>query len=149
MAPASNFRSKTLMPSMAPEDFKIFVEEFGYQPQYMFNSLHLNQGMSQFSEVAKLAGVHKTDWSWATLLVDLDNDGLKDMFVSNGFKYNKMENDFAIAFKKMIAKYKGNVPDQVKQEWIDKAPSYKLKNCLLYTSPSPRDQRGSRMPSSA
>lgn len=128
MAPANNFRSKTLMPSMAPEDFKVYVDVFDYQHQYMFNSLHLNQGKSQFSEVAKLAGVHKTDWSWATLLADLDNDGLKDMFVSNGYKYNKMENDFSIEFKEMMAKYNGKIPEEVKAKWINKPPSYKLKN---------------------
>ncbi len=128
MAPANNFRSKTLMPSMAPEDFKIYVDVFDYQHQYMFNALQLNQGGSQFSEIAKLAGVHKTDWSWATLLADLDNDGFKDMFVSNGYKYNKMENDFSISFKEMVAKYKGKIPQDVKNEWINKPPSYKLKN---------------------
>ena len=128
MAPANNFRSKTLMPSMEPEDFKIFVDAFNYQYQYMFNSLHLNQGGGQFSEVAKLVGVHKTDWSWATLLADLDNDGYKDMFVSNGYMYNKMENDFSGDFKKMVAKYNGKIPEAVKAEWITKPPSYKLKN---------------------
>ena len=128
MAPANNFRSKTLMPSMSTEDFRVYVDLFGHQYQYMFNALHLNQGEGQFSEIAKLAGVHKTDWSWSTLLADLDNDGLKDMFVSNGYKYNKMENDFSIEFDKMMAKYNRKVPVEVKAEWLEKPPSYKLKN---------------------
>ena len=128
MAPANNFRSKTLMPSMSTENFNYFVKTLDYPYQYMFNAFHLNQGKGQFSEIAKLAGVHKTDWSWAVLLADLDNDGLKDMFVSNGYKYNKMENDFSISFKEMMAKYNGNVPLEVKAEWINKPPSYKLKN---------------------
>jgi len=128
MAPANNFRSKTLMPSMSTENFNYFVKTLDYPYQYMFNAFHFNQGEGQFSEIAKLAGVHKTDWSWAVLLADLNNDGLKDMFVSNGYKYNKMENDFSISFKEMMAKYNGNVPAEVKEEWINKPPSYKLKN---------------------
>ena len=129
MAPANNFRSKTLMPSMSTKDFFMLTRDFEYVHQYMFNSLQLNHGSNRFSEVAKLAGVAKTDWSWATLIADYDNDGLKDIFVSNGYKFNKLENDFSIAFKQMMASYpKGQIPQEVKQEWIQKPPSYKLKN---------------------
>ena len=131
MAPANNFRSKTLMPSMAPEDFNAFVNYFGYTYQYMFNALQINHGDNKFSEIGKLAGVHKTDWSWATLLADFDNDGLKDMFVSNGYKFNKMENDFSIEFKDMKQQYNDNIPDEIKQEWINKPPSYKLPNYIF------------------
>ena len=131
MAPANNFRSKTLMPSMAPENFYSFVNNFGYTPQYMFNALQINHGGNTFSEIAKLAGVHKTDWSWATLLADFDNDGYKDMFVSNGYKFNKMENDFSIEFKKMKQKYNGKIPDEIKKQWLNKPPSYKLPNYIF------------------
>ena len=131
MAPANNFRSKTLMPSMAPENFNVFVNQFGYPPQYMFNALQINQGNLNFSEIAKLAGVHKTDWSWATLLADFDNDTYKDMFVSNGYKFNKMENDFSIEFKKMKNQYKGGIPNDIKKEWLFKPPSYKLPNYVF------------------
>ena len=131
MAPASNFHSKTLMPSMQPEVFNALVNDFGYAHQYMFNALQLSHGEGKFSEIAKLVGVHKTDWSWATLLADFDNDGLKDMFVSNGYRYNKMENDFSISFKAMKTKYNGNIPDDKKEEWINRPPSYKLKNKIF------------------
>ncbi len=133
MAPANNFRSKTLMPSMSTRDFYLLTREFGYVHQYMFNSLQLNNGNNRYSEIAKLSGVAKTDWSWATLLADYDNDGLKDIFVSNGYKYNKMENDFSIAFREMMASYpKGQIPESVKNEWINKPPSYKLKNYFFH-----------------
>jgi len=132
MAPANNFRSKTLMPSMSTKDFYMMTRDFEYVHQYMFNSLQINHGDQRFSEIAKIAGVHKTDWSWATLLADYDNDGWKDMFVSNGYRYNKMDNDFSIGFKKMIASYQGkSIPENVKSEWINKPPSYKLKNYLF------------------
>jgi hypothetical protein len=56
----------------------------GYHPQFAQNTLQLNRGARRFSEIAFLAGVHSTDWSWSPLLADFDNDGLKDLYVTNG-----------------------------------------------------------------
>ena len=56
----------------------------GYHPQYARNTLQLNRGDGRFSEIGLLAGVHATDWSWAPLLADLDDDGHKDLFVTSG-----------------------------------------------------------------
>jgi hypothetical protein len=67
--------------SFAIEDRKL---EAGYHPQYARNTLQLNRGERRFSEIGYLAGVHATDWSWAPLFADLDNDGDKDLFVTNG-----------------------------------------------------------------
>ena len=58
--------------------------EAGYQPQYARNTLQLNRGHGRFSEIGYLAGVYATDWSWAPLFADLDNDGYKDLFVTAG-----------------------------------------------------------------
>ncbi|MCX2740058.1 VCBS repeat-containing protein [Pontibacter anaerobius] len=66
--------------------------DFHYQ--YMQNMLHLNNGDNTFSEVARLAGVHATDWSWGALLFDMDNDGLKDIFVANGIYQDLTDQDF-------------------------------------------------------
>ncbi|MBT9187379.1 VCBS repeat-containing protein [Zobellia russellii] len=66
----------------------------GYAPQYMQNTLHLNLGNNNFSEIAHLAGVSATEWSWGALLADYDNDGLKDLFVSNGIKGATNDMDF-------------------------------------------------------
>jgi hypothetical protein len=59
-------------------------ERAGYHPQYGRNTLQLNRGGGRFSEIGYLAGVAATDWSWAPLFADLDNDGRKDLFVTNG-----------------------------------------------------------------
>jgi hypothetical protein len=56
----------------------------GYRPQYERNTLQLNRGMDRFSEIGYLAGIEATDWSWAPLFADFDNDGWKDLFITNG-----------------------------------------------------------------
>lgn len=56
----------------------------GYHAQYARNTLQLNRGGGRFSDVGYLAGVFATDWSWAPLFADLDNDGRKDLFITNG-----------------------------------------------------------------
>ncbi len=56
----------------------------GYHPQYPRNTLQLNLGGNQFSEIAQMAGVFASDWSWAPLFADLDDDGQKDLFITNG-----------------------------------------------------------------
>lgn len=58
----------------------------GFAPQYMQNTLQLNTGDNRFSEIAFLSGIAATEWSWGGLLADLDNDGYKDLFVTNGIK---------------------------------------------------------------
>ena len=66
----------------------------GYAPQYMQNTLHLNLGGVNFSEIGQLAGVSATEWSWGPLLADFDNDGYKDLFVTNGIKGATNDMDF-------------------------------------------------------
>ncbi|MEX0363390.1 MAG: FG-GAP repeat domain-containing protein, partial [Allomuricauda sp.] len=66
----------------------------GYAPQYMQNTLHLNLGNSNFAEIGNLSGLSATEWSWGALLADFDNDGLKDVFVSNGIKGATNDMDF-------------------------------------------------------
>lgn len=66
----------------------------GYAPQYMQNTLHLNLGNENFAEVGNLSGLSATEWSWGTLVADFDNDGLKDVFVSNGIKGATNDMDF-------------------------------------------------------
>jgi hypothetical protein len=68
--------------------------EYGYEPQYVRNTLQLNNGDGSFSEIGRIAGIEATEWSWAPLFADLDNDGWKDLFISNGFRQDINNLDF-------------------------------------------------------
>lgn len=130
MAAEDHFRDKTLMAGMDPEGFKYYFENLGYQYQYMFNSLQLNNGNNTFSNIAALAGVLKSDWSWAALFVDLDLDGYKDYYVSNGFRRYARDNDFRIELKKIRDANGGTVPLSMRAEVYNKLPQIKLVNKL-------------------
>lgn len=97
--------------------------------QYMQNTLQINNGSNQFHEVANYAGVSKTDWSWGALLFDMDNDGYKDIYVSNGIKNDLTNQDFMDFFanelmqKMVISGKKEDV-----QNIINKMPSTPVAN---------------------
>jgi hypothetical protein len=93
MTPNDHYRSKTNMASMSTKAFNAMVDA-GAHRQYMTNALQINTGMGTFSDIANMAGISFTDWSWASLLVDLDNDGLKDIIISNGIKKDVDNNDY-------------------------------------------------------
>ncbi len=103
MTPPDHKRSKQNMASMRPDQFFKMVE-VGWHHQYMTNTLQMNNGNGSFSEIAHVAGIDRTDWSWAPLFVDLDNDGLKDLFVTNGIRRDVTNNDFKNQIKEVISK---------------------------------------------
>lgn len=79
-----NYTYKTFMLSSQVEVMRILINA-GYGYQNRSNSLQLNNGDGTFGEISRTAGVATTDWSWSTLLADFDNDGYKDLFITNGF----------------------------------------------------------------
>ena len=81
------------MAAMDVEKFR-HVQEIGYQRQYMFNMFQLNNGDGTYSEIAQAAGIAKSDWSWAPLIADLNNDGHKDIFITNGIKKDVTDIDY-------------------------------------------------------
>lgn len=100
MLPEDNYRQKMMLSGSNYEKFRMSLS-YGYEPQYMRNTLQLNNGPGPtghptFSEIGQLSGVHQTDWSWAPLLADFDNDGFRDLFVSNGYRRDVTNLDFIV-----------------------------------------------------
>jgi len=83
---------KTNMGGMSVERFWKVVNS-GWHYQYMFNTLQRNNGNGTFSELAQIGGVSSSDWSWGPLWADFDNDGWKDLVVTNGIKRNQRHSD--------------------------------------------------------
>ncbi len=95
MLPPDNLRQKTMFPDINYNQFKMILS-MGYEPQYVRNTLQLNNGNHTFSEIAYLAGVHETDWSWAPLFADFNNSGFKDLFITNGYRKDVTNLDFIV-----------------------------------------------------
>jgi hypothetical protein len=89
-------REDILKTSATSESFDLYNMRLqaGYHPQFARNNLQLNRGMGKFSEIGYLAGVAATDWSWAPLFADLDNDGWKDLFITNGIYRRPNDMDY-------------------------------------------------------
>ena len=97
MTAEDNFRQKANMAGMDPEKFWATVNS-GKHYQYMVNCLQLNNGKGSFSDVAAMAGVSYSDWSWGAVFADFDNDGLKDQFITNGYRVT-LSKDFINWYK--------------------------------------------------
>jgi len=93
MLPEDNQRQKLLL---SPDNFEAFQLNVnrGFYYQYMRNMLHLNAGDGTFQEIGQLAGISNTDWSWSALFTDLDLDGWKDLFITNGYLRDYNNQDF-------------------------------------------------------
>ena len=93
MLPEGNLRRKTVI---GGANYITYInnEKFGYAHQYVRNMLQLNNGNGTFSEIGQLAGVHQTEWSWSPLFMDVDNDGWKDLMITNGFPRDVTDKDF-------------------------------------------------------
>lgn len=90
-----NYRKKTTISS---NSYQVYVnnEQWGYEYQYVRNMLHMNNGKDlPFSEIGMMAGIYQTDWSWSPLFMDVDNDGFRDLLVTNGFPRDITDKDFA------------------------------------------------------
>ena len=101
MVAEDNYRQKANMSGMNPAAFWKVVEDGGHY-QYMFNMLHLNTGEGQLSDIAQMANVANTDWSWSILMPDLDNDGWKDIYITNGLMRDIRNKDASKTFPKFI-----------------------------------------------
>lgn len=108
MNPEDNFRKKTMLGTIG---YRIYQnsDHFGYQYQYVRNSLQVNQGPRVlendsvgepvFGDLGFFAGMAETDWSWTPLVADFDNDGWRDIIITNGFPRDVTDHDF-LAFRR-------------------------------------------------
>jgi enediyne biosynthesis protein E4 len=104
----------------------------GYHYQYSRNVVQKNTGDGRFYELSRFAGVAATDWSWAALIQDFDNDGLKDIFVSNGQYKDLLDRDY-LNFSADQSRIRQGILDKrnVIMELIDSMPSEPVKNCMF------------------
>ncbi|HRH49551.1 MAG TPA: VCBS repeat-containing protein [Panacibacter sp.] len=128
MLPADEYRLKTTS-SFDNIDIYRLKENSGFYHQYMQNTLQLNNGNGKFLEIANYAGVPASDWSWGALMFDADNDGLNDIYVSNGINHDVTNQDFIDFFaddvvQKMVMTGKKEAVEDI----INKMPSQPIPN---------------------
>ncbi|MHA4738086.1 VCBS repeat-containing protein [Dyadobacter sp. MSC1_007] len=109
--------------------FKYKIRQ-GYNYQFARNNLQYNNGNGTFSEIGTYAGVHATDWSWAALFTDFDNDGLKDLFISNGIPKRMNDTDYIkfVSDDVVQEKIRNKNFDENDPGLADKLPEIKLPN---------------------
>lgn len=129
MLPEDNKRQKLLL---APDNYEKFDLNLrsGFHYQYMRNMLQLNNGNGTFSEVGQLSGISNTDWSWAPLFADYDNDGDKDLFVTNGYFRDYTNLDF-INYMENYVQSKGRLQRTDVLNIIEQMPSSNLTNYIF------------------
>jgi hypothetical protein len=128
MLPGDNWRTKTTM-AFDPYHLEDLKYRANYHYQITQNCLHLNNGAADFKEIGLLSGVAATDWSWGALIFDFENDGNKDIFVSNGILKDIMSMDFHDFLANEVKGY--NVSSQGKfdyRKFISNIPTQSLQN---------------------
>jgi hypothetical protein len=126
MLPEDNKRQKLLF---APDNYEKFNQNIqtGFYYQYMRNMLQVNNGDGTFSEAGQLAGLSNTDWSWAPLLADYDNDGWKDLYVTNGYVRDFTHMDF-MKYAENYKQQKGRLMREDVLNLVQQMPSSQVSN---------------------
>jgi enediyne biosynthesis protein E4 len=118
--------------SLGEDTWDLYNEKIriGYNYQYTRNNLQLNDRNGTFSEVGLYSGIAATDWSWAALWMDFDNDGMKDLFVSNGIPKRMNDIDFInyIGNEEIQNKLRTNSSHEKDLALTDKFPQIKIPN---------------------
>jgi hypothetical protein len=132
MLPEENHRQKLLRGQDSYERYQLAVDS-GFHHQYLRNILQLNRGLGadslpRYSEIGQFAGVSNTDWSWSALLVDLDNDGLRDIFITNGYLRDITNMDHMTHTSDVYRKAASSREDIDYLKLIKELPTSRLKN---------------------
>ncbi|MGI8635963.1 MAG: VCBS repeat-containing protein, partial [Segetibacter sp.] len=113
MLPEDNRRQKLIY---MPDNYELYNNQVqnGFYHQLMRNMLQINNGNGTFSEIGQLSGVFCTDWSWGSLLADFNNDGYKDLFITNGYGRDMTNRDFVKFYANERLKYlRGETSDNM------------------------------------
>ncbi len=133
MLPEAEERVKSVMEFEGYNIYKLKQSKDFYQ-QYIQNTLQLNNGNGSFSEIAYYSGVDATDWSWAGLLFDMDNDGLRDIFITNGINHDLTDLDFVDFFaneiiqKMALTGRKESIDSIIQKMPVRPQPNYAYRN---------------------
>ncbi|THU37001.1 hypothetical protein FAM09_18775 [Niastella caeni] len=118
--------------SLGEDAYDIFYEKIrnGYHYQYTRNNFQLNRGNGMFSEVGLYSGVHATDWSWSALWMDFNNDGLKDLFISNGIPKRMNDIDYInyVSNQEIQGKIRESKVNETDMALLEKFPEIKIPN---------------------
>lgn len=130
MLPEKNQSQKTFF---WPDKYDVYnsMVTNGLHHQYMRNMLHINNGDGSFSEIGQLAGISNTNWSWAPLIADFDNDGLQDLYITNGFKRNFTDNDFLNFKSNLVMEAKKGLGPKKLSEVLELIPKNKAHNYIF------------------
>lgn len=126
------YEPSMLKRSLSEDDYSIFQQKIalGYSHQFARNNLQFNRGDDKFSEIGQYAGVHATDWSWASLWMDFDNNGKRDLFISNGIPKRFTDIDYVnfVAADYMQKKLQNNLLQPNDFVLLNQFPEIKLPN---------------------
>ncbi|PTX18148.1 VCBS repeat protein [Pontibacter mucosus] len=139
MYPEDEVVEKTSM-GEDPLDIFLYKLQFGYFNQYSRNCLQLSHGGEKFSDIGLMAGVAATDWSWSTLLADYDNDGIKDIFITNGIVRRPNNMDYIKFASSDSMLHASTISKSLDQKGISMMPDGKVHNYLYKGTESLRFQ---------
>lgn len=127
MLPEDNKRWKLTMMGNKYDEFQTALS-YGYQPQYIRNTLQLNNGNGSFSEVGQLMGISATEWSWSPLVADFDQDGWRDIYITNGYRQDITNLDFMVYGNRILTMGTEEANRKARLEELNKLPGIKIKN---------------------
>lgn len=151
MLPEDNYGQKLVA---GPDNYdKVSIlKNTGFFHQSTRNMLQINNHGSYFTEIGQYAGIFSTNWSWSPLLCDFDNDGNKDLYISNGYGKNNTHMDFIKLTVEQVMKERTGQSMMTRMNLLQKIPATKLKNYIFrnngdLTFTNVTDSWGDEMPS--
>lgn len=130
MLPEDNRRRKLTMMGNNYDEYQNRLN-YGFQPQYIRNTLQLNNGNGTFSEIGQLAGIDATDWSWSALFSDFDQDGLSDLFITNGYRKDVTNLDFIVHGRQTLTMGEPAANRERRLQALDQLSGVKLANYMF------------------